>query len=385
MKKVKIKIKSDYIRKDGTAQLFAQVSLQGKIIKLPTDMYIEPMFWDFDNEEVLSIHPDCDDLNLLIEQVRNTIFEIKKKYALQRKELLPDQLRNEYRLGGASGGEFITWAKRMIESRKGEIMPSTQKQHRTIIGKFASFRKSVSFGEITPELLTQYQVFLRTKYSNNITTVASAMRVLKTYVRLAMRQELIEVNPFDNVKIRKGKPSIIYLSEAEREMLLKMFKNELTSVKHHRVLHYFLFSCFTGLRISDIKRLRWENVVNDTIYIQAYKTRRTTGETVIIPLGGQARWLLSLIEKRPRNPYVFDIISEQKTNEYLKEIADLTGIKKSLHFHVARHSFATLFYEKTNDLVTLQKLLGHSAIAQTMVYAHVSDQLRRDQMTVFDS
>lgn len=82
--------------------------------------------------------------------------------------------------------------------------------------------------------------------------------------------------------------------------------------------------------------------------------------------------------------YVFDVISEQKTNEHLKEIAGILSIRKKLHFHVARHTFATLFYEKTNDLATLQKLLGHADIESTMVYAHVSDRLRREQMQVFD-
>lgn len=383
MNKVKFRLKTDYVRKDGTASLYAVVSLTGKRIKLPADINIEPMFWDEAAEEVRSIHPKADELNLMIDQVRNRIFEIRKRYALKNKTLMPEMLRREFRIGGNSA-DFIVWARRMIDARKGEIVPATQKQHHTGINKLALFRKSVAFGEITPELLNQFQVFLRSKCGNNLTTIASNMRIVKTYVKLAIRNDLIEGDPFDNVKVRKGKPGIIYLSRQERDAMLEMFSNEYTSVKHRRVLHYFLFSCFTGLRISDIKRLRWEYIVNDTIYMMPQKTRRTTGETVIIPLGSKARWLLSLIERKPRGLYVFDVISEQKTNEHLKEIASLLGIRKKIHFHVARHTFATLFYEKTNDLATLQKLLGHADIESTMVYAHVSDQLRREQMQVFD-
>jgi integrase len=210
------------------------------------------------------------------------------------------------------------------------------------------------------------------------------MRIVKIFTSIAVRRELLKTDPFDHIRLKKGSPTLIYLSTEERDKLVKMFTSDYTYEKHKRVLHYFLFACFTGLRISDIKLLRWENISNDTLYIMPFKTRRVNQETVIIPLGAKAKWLLSLIPKRPRNPYVFDMISEQKTNLYLKEIADLVGINKRVYFHVARHTFATLFYERTNDLATLQKLLGHSSIAQTMVYAHVSDQLRREQMHQFD-
>jgi integrase/recombinase XerD len=385
MTRVRIRMKTDYVRKDGTCQLFAQVSLKGRIVKLPIDVSIEPVFWDQDNELVKDIHPQAEDLNLMTDQVRARIFEIRKRYALQNKDLFPEQLKNEYKLWSVNDGDFIVWAKKMIERRRGEIFASTQKQHRSIINKLETFRKTIAFGELTPELLIQFQAFMRSKYKNNLTTIASGMRVIKTYVKLAIRHELIVVNPFDHVKVRKGKPTIVYLNEQERDAMMAMFQNEFTSSKHKRVLHYFLFACYTGLRISDIKRLRWEYIVNDTIYIQAFKTRRTTGETVIIPLGAKARWLLSKIEHRPRNPYVFDVISEQKTNAYLKEIAEILGIQKSIHFHLGRHTFATLFYEKTNDLATLQKLLGHADIESTMIYAHVSDNLRRDQMKMFDA
>ena len=384
MSKVKIRLKTDYVRKDGTCSIYAQCHLHGRTVKLPTELYVEPLFWDPLHEVVKDFHPEAESMNLMIDQVRSDIFEIRKRYVLLKRDLTPEMLRSEYRHGGGAG-DFVAWALRMIDLRKGEIVVATQRQHRVVLHKLMRFRKVIPFGELTPEVLTGFMVYMRSKLKNGITTVHSAMRVLKIYVKLALRQELLLSNPFDHVKLRKGKPGIVYLSEKERDALVLMFRNDYTSEKHRRVLLYFLFSCFTGLRISDIKRLRWDCVVNHTLYIQAYKTRRSTGETVVIPLGAMARWLLLQVERRPRNPYVFDVISEQKTNEYLKEMAALLGIRKSIHFHVARHTFATLFYEKTNDLATLQKLLGHAGIESTMVYAHVSDQLRRDQMGVFDA
>jgi len=383
MSTIKFRLKTDYVRKDGTCALYAQVHVHGVTVKLPTEIELEPLFWDNKEQLVKSIHPDYKSLNMMIGQARSDIFEIQKRYMLTKRELTPEILKAEHKTTGG-GGDFILWMKKEIENRGGEIYKTTQRQHRAFASKMEQFKKTAMFSELTPDFINNFQTFLRVKRKNNIVTVANSMKIMKTYINIAIRRELMERNPFDNVKVRKGKPTIVYLSEKERDDLMKMYKGPYTSEKYKRVLSPFLFACFTGLRISDIKRLRWENIINDTIYITPFKTRKTTGETVIIPLGKSALWILSQIERKPRDLYVFDMISEQRTNDYLKEIADLVGIRKSLHFHVARHTFATLFYEKTNDLATLQKLLGHAAITQTMVYAHVSDQLRRDQMKVFD-
>ncbi len=383
MSKVLIKQKKDYLRKDGTCSFYAQVFLQGKIVKLPIDMYLETSFYDEKNQTVKESHPDAISLNMMLDQVRTDIFEIRKRFMLKKKELTPDLLVAEY-TGFGGSGDFLGWMFKEIDNRRGEISQGTYNHHKAVASKLKQFKHSILFNDITPDLVSRFQVFLRDKLLNNQSTIGAAMKVLKTYIKIALRRELLESNPFEFIKIRKGKPSLVYLKEQERNKMMEVFKDPDAPERYKKVLHPFLFSCFTGLRISDVKRLRWDHFAEDTIYIMPYKTQRTSGETVVIPLGQTALWLIDQAQRRPKDPYVFQMISDQKNNEYLKEIAGKLGIRKSLHFHVARHTFATLFYEKTNDLATLQKLLGHAAITQTMVYAHVSDQLRRDQMKVFD-
>ena len=383
MSKVNIRMKTDYVRNDGTCAIYAQVYLNGTTVKLPIDIYVEPMFWDQPEQQVKSFHPQADDLNMIIDQARTNIFEIRKRYMLQQKELTPEALRSEYKNFGGSD-DFIKWITKEVEIHKLSVAAGTYTKYKSVLAKFKEFKPQVMFSDLKPELFAKFQIYCQKK-GNNANTTNKSLKIIKVFVNIAVRRDLIKENPFDHVKLHKGKAAITYLTMPERDKLLKMLSGNYTSDKHKRVLLYFLFACYTGLRISDVKRLRWENIISNTIYITPYKTRRVNNETIIIPLGKTAQDLLSKCIKRPRNHYVFDVISDQKTNDHLKEIADLVGIRKSLHFHVARHTFATLFYEKTNDLATLQKLLGHSSIAQTMVYAHVSDQLRRDQMAVFDN
>jgi integrase/recombinase XerD len=383
MTTIKIKLNADYIRKDGTCAIFGMIHMNGQRVKLPLDQFVEPVFWDEEEQKVKETHPDHEDMNDLIEHGRNVIWEIRKRFILQDRTLTPELLRMEFAAKGSTP-DFIAWMYKEIDAREGEIGKSTRVCHHSVLKKFKGFRHTVAFGDLSPDILNQFQAFCRTKHQNSLNTVSKAMRVLKTYINIAISRELITKNPFDNVKVRKGDPSIVYLSEAERTKIMEMFKGKYTYEKHSKVLHYFLFACYTGLRISDIKRLRWKDIVNGTIYFTPYKTRSIKPEVLVIPLGHTAKWLLDQCERSPRNPYIFEVTSEQNTNRVLKDVADMLGIRKNLHFHVARHTFATLFYERTNDLATLQKLLGHSSIVQTMVYAHVSEELRREQMELFD-
>ena len=126
-------------------------------------------------------------------------------------------------------------------------------------------------------------------------------------------------------------------------------------------------------------------IVNDTIHLVPKKIKNVNNAVTTIPLCKAAKRLIKDAGKYKVSGRIFETYSDQKTNEYIKDVARYLGINKDLHFHVARHTFATLFLEKTGDLASLQKLLGHASIIQTMVYVHVSETKKREQIKVFDA
>lgn len=138
---------------------------------------------------------------------------------------------------------------------------------------------------------------------------------------------------------------------------------------HREILKTFLFSCFTGLRFSDIENLQFDHIYDDMLIMKPQKTK-FIDKTVKIPLCQPAKDLIDYSKKTRK---VFHVFSAQYVNRELKQIMDAVNIRKRITFHCARHTFATMYLRKTNDLAGLQKMLGHSNISETMVYAHALD------------
>ena len=139
---------------------------------------------------------------------------------------------------------------------------------------------------------------------------------------------------------------------------------------------YFLFACYTGLRYSDVKQLKWENIQDNMIRLNMVKT----GDEIFIPLNDKARHILSTIDNKDKTGEVFRVITNQKTNLALKKLASLAGINKNLSFQVARHTFATVSLTLGIPVEVVSKLLVHHDIKITMIYAKVIDEVRIEQM-----
>lgn len=139
----------------------------------------------------------------------------------------------------------------------------------------------------------------------------------------------------------------------------------------------FLFSCFTGLRVSDIKQLRWEHIVDVNGRLQIQKAQQKTRGVVYIPISANAqRWM----PERKSTGYVFQRLTEVNpacTKRSLTRWIKSAGLKKNITFHSARHTFATLALTYGTDIYTVSKLLGHKSVQVTQIYAKIIDEKRR--------
>lgn len=218
------------------------------------------------------------------------------------------------------------------------------------------------------------------KIGNN--TTMKHIKRLRRMVTLAYRMEWLERDPFINFKMKIEKKEREFLTSEE----LKSIEDLNSSIERLVVVKdLFVFSCYTGISYSDITELTSDNIVigiDNRPWIMAERVK--TGTPFKIPLLHQAQALIDKYKEHPKtqnSAKLLPKLSNQKLNSYLKEIADLCGIRKNLTFHMARHTFATTVTLSNGvPIETVSKLLGHTKLSTTQIYARVIEQKVSDDI-----
>ena len=219
--------------------------------------------------------------------------------------------------------------------------------------------------------ITDFELYLRTACKCGYNTTAKFMQFFKRIIIIARNNGILVGDPFASYKIRLEKVDRGYLTEDEIKIILK---KKMVSERLEHVRDLFVFSCFCGLAYSDVANLRQENIqksFDGNLWI--ITKRQKTNTDVNVPLLDIPKMILKKYKGKLPDGKILPVISNQKLNAYLKEIADICGIKKNLTFHLARHTFATHLLEQGTDLRTIQELMGHTDIKTTAIYLHVSN------------
>lgn len=370
-------------RKDGKCAIYFNVHIQREKIRIHTKVYSEPELFDIEKGQIKGKLKTVKDDNLIIEQCRGRINNILVKYRLKNKEITAEQFKFEYS-NPTTDIDFLVWMEEEIRVLKNQVGKSRIIKYTTILNKLKEFRNPISFSEVDRFFIEDYRGWCKTKKKNDISTVSTNLNVIKVFTNRAMRKDLLANDPFLDIRIGRSKPDRTFCSEEELKLLWQMYKGDPERrLKAHLipVLRHFLFMSFTGLRISDFSDISFDNIANNSLRLYPIKTRTKKKEMIKIPLGSEALRLIK--DEGNLTGKLFHPITEQRMNLNIKEIAKVAGIKKPLTNHSARHTFATLFIQKTSDVATLQKLLGHSRIEETMVYVHITEENLKSQMHKF--
>jgi integrase len=189
---------------------------------------------------------------------------------------------------------------------------------------------------------------------------------IKAALQQATEEKIITVNPandVENVKRKDGK--IDFLTTNEIRTLAQ------TPCKSDIVKRAFLFSCFTGLRLSDVKQLTWSNITQTTIEIVQQKT----DELLVQPLSEQAASFLG--SRGNADDIIFPLLGDEHTRKTIKQWVKEAGITKNVSFHVARHTFASSLASNNVNIYTVSKLMGHTSVKHTERYAKLTDETKR--------
>lgn len=246
----------------------------------------------------------------------------------------------------------------------------------------------IAFRDVDKEFLSEFTDYLRqmpkaSKYgvlkaggrlSNN--SVVSYYGTLRTAINRAYKEGIITVNPtkeFDFAsKVRQEPSRREYLTIDELKTLIN------TECRHEIVKRAFLFSCLCGLRVSDIRKLKWCDLQRSGGRVRIEITMQKTKEPLYLPISDEAlKWLPERSEAGDSD-FIFPLTHEGTVNDTLQHWAKVAGITKHISFHLARHTHATMMLTLGADLYTVSKLLGHKNIATTQIYAKIVDKKKEE-------
>ena len=368
-------------RRDGSAALYAVFHLQREKIRIPLDVYVKASEWDPDTEKIKGRGPLARDKNLIIENVRGKINDVLVRARLSGIQLNKEVFLAIYKQPN-SGQSFIAFCRQRLKQNRRALAYNTYRQHSSIFKKLEEYNPNLQFFEVTPEFLKLYTAHLR-QIGNRDATIWKNLTVLRGYILAAIRAGFIIKNPLDAFKIKRAAPNIVYLTEAELRLLVDLYRSGELDKKEQDVLRFFLFMAFTSLHIGDARAVRIETIFGGELHYIRQKTR----VQVSVPISEPAQKLIDYYRGGRTHGLLNEgLSSDQDINRKLKTICARVGICKQISAKAARHTFATLYYMKNQgDLATLSNILGHSSLAMTMIYAHISRVNRNKGIHVFDA
>lgn len=361
-------ILSGYSRADKSKRVYLQAIIDRKRAIVPLGFYLKQEAFDQRRQCIKPGLPNKESFDTEFQVAITKGNSIASKFRLEGKYLTPGVFREEFK-NPTEAVDFIRFITEELELKRPKIAHNTYKQHNTVINKLKEFRKVIPFGMISIELIQQFQNQLIK--TNAGPTVHKVLKIVKQYLTDARIKGFAFKDPFVAIKIKNFKSNRMALSDAELLKVEAYYDKADCLPKHKKLLQYFLFSCYTGLRISDITAITWTKLHDNLLIFRPEKTKYSHND-VTVPLSAKARkYLPPFPPTKNWSGKIFPTYSDPVSNRYLKDVADKLEIRKKITYHTSRHTFGSLFAEGGN-IVALQKIMGHGDIKTTMGYVHTS-------------
>jgi site-specific recombinase XerD len=373
-------LRKNRVNKEGLSNVAVRITIGGEAVEFNTHLSVPPNLWNpigrlnGRTKEAQKANDALHKIRADIGKHHNTIYE---KYGY----VTPEKLRDAY-LGVEIQRNTLLSLYNIKVEQKENLVGKTIRS--TTLSKYLATRKRVAdfiqyqykkedlpVKEVDFQFVTDYEVYLRTTCNCGHNSCVKHLRYLKQIISIALKNRYITNDPFDDYKLGYKPVNKEFLIEPE---IKKLMNKKFSAKRLEEVRDVFLFQIFTGLAYIDAANLTKENIFEDGLGQKWIRlTRQKSSVQANIPLLDVP---LSILKKYKglENGKLLPIHTNQKMNEYLKEIAALCGINKRLTTHCGRHSFSTLMLTKGISIESVSKMLGHTNITTTQIYAKVLNQ-----------
>ncbi|MFS4493220.1 site-specific integrase [Maribacter sp. 2308TA10-17] len=377
---------------DGMVMLYARITINGKRGEFSLGRRIDEQRWDSRGGKLRGTTTEVSNFNRFLDNVKNRLYDIYDSLLKEREDISATIIKNIYL--GKEGKEYMLLEifqehNDEIESLLGKgFTKGTLQRYKAAYKHVSAYivqnyhRNDIPVRRVDHKFIKGLEFFLKSQRNCEHNTAIKYVVNFKKIIRTALANEWITKDPFFHWKASWKTKEKQYLTQAELDALRdkKSFLPRLDLVRD-----VFVFCCYTGLAYSDVQQLNEEHIiigVNGDRWIKM--PRKKTKAISSIPLLAPAE---EIILKYSEHPYVLDgkgvlpVLTNQKLNAYLKEIADVCGINKNLTTHLARHTFATTVTLSNGvSISTVSKMLGHRSLKTTQIYAKVLDSKIAEEM-----
>ena len=393
--------RSDKLNKNGEAPIHFRIIKDRKISYISSGIIIPPENWDEKNKRLKSKHPNSERHNSFLANKFSELQDQVLEFETINKGLTSRGLRDK--IYGKKPFDFFPFAEEANEAYLADGKIGTYDKNLSIIAKLKEYTagRNICFQDITPDFLTKYEKYLKTEKENKVNTVHKDFKFIRKIFNDAYRKDVIDhsVIPFNQYKMKTEKTERVFLSEDELTKVENVKTTPGTRLELHKDM--FVFAAYTGgLRVSDMLQIKWKHFDGSNINFTIQKT----GTQLSIKLPNKALSLLAKYKPKRKNheAFIFPMLSNNLDlkdlravdsaissatayiNKNLQMLSEKAKINKHISFHTSRHTWATRALRKGISIDKVSKLMGHSQIKETMIYAKIVSAELDKAMDVFN-
>ncbi|GEO11922.1 site-specific integrase [Segetibacter aerophilus] len=370
--------------RDNLVPIYLRITIDGQRIEQTTKRFVELSKWSNTRGKMKGAHAEARSFNSFLDAIKHKVHTAERELLHDGKEITYQTFKEKwfgvdvkvYKILEV----FENHNRQVAQLIGKDFSPATLQRYKTSLDHTRSFIKwkykvqDIEVTKLNYEFINDYAFWLKTTRNCNHNSTMKYLANFKKVVLLCIKNGYLQKDPFVGFKLTKREVERPFLSKDE---LQTMAAKEFPAARLNHVRDIFLFSCYTGLAYADVKKLKRNEIGVGVDGEQWIFTKRQKTDTASrIPLLPVAERLLDKYKDNPQcmSGSILPVLSNQKMNAYLKEIADVCGINKVLTFHIARHTFATTVTLSNGvPIETVSKMLGHTNLRTTQHYAKILD------------
>jgi len=379
---------------DKLLSIYLRVTINGQRFEVSTQRYVEPAKWSKQAGKIKGHSEEARSVNQYLDGLKQRIYDYQKSIIKDGQAFTKESLRNKWFGKEQHSHTLISVFRHHNEQLKALIgkdcSKATYGKYRTTLDHTISFlhwkfhKADIDISSITFSFITDFEFWLKSIQNCNHNTTLKYISNLRKIINTCLKNGWLAGDPFVGFKMTKKEVIREVLTEEELQMLLS---KDIGNERLRQVRDIFIFSCFTGLAYIDAKRLQRTDIVIGIDGERWINTRRKKTDTPArIPLLPVVLEIMEIYKDHQQcvvHGSLLPVPSNAKLNVYLKELADICGIKKYLTFHTARHTFATTVTLSNGvPIESVSKMLGHKSIKITQIYAKILDKKVSEDMLV---